>query len=188
MVKELEVKVLDIDIDNIQALILSKGGKLIGKERQINTLIDSTEKPIKSFMDAYLRIRENHDLLSDNRSVTLTLKKNLPNNSLRENEEYNVLVDDRYTMLQILKQLGFDKAVIGYKDRTSYSFLEGRIDIDVWDEETYPDPYMEIEVQEKRDLDTILKELEIPQEKVSKLSIVELQQKLIKRRDDSNVK
>ncbi|MCR3954886.1 MAG: class IV adenylate cyclase [Gudongella sp.] len=188
MVKELEVKVLDIDVDDIQKLILSKGGKLIGKEKQTNTLIDSTEKPIKSFMDAYLRIRENHNLLDDKRTVTLTLKKNLPNSSLRENEEYNVFVEDRDALLKILEKLGFDKAKIGHKDRTSYSFLEGRIDIDIWDVDTYPNPYMEIEVLREQDLEDILKELEIPKEKVSRLSIVELQELLIEAKDESDAK
>jgi len=187
MVKEFEVKVLGIDLDSIQDLILSKGGKLIGKERQVNTLIDSTEKPIKSFMDAYLRIRENHDLLNDKRTVTFTLKKNLPNSKLRENEEYNVLVEDRDTLLKILDNLGFDKATVGYKDRISYSFMNGRLDIDVWDLQTYPYPYMEIEVQREQDLELILKELEIPKEKVSRLSIVELQEKLIEARGKSDV-
>ncbi|HZH93019.1 MAG TPA: class IV adenylate cyclase [Tissierellaceae bacterium] len=187
MVKELEVKVLGIDIDHVQDLIIAKGGELIGKEKQINTLIDSKDNPIKSYMDAYLRIRENHDLLGDKRTVTFTLKKNLPNKSLRENEEYNVLVDDRDTLLRIMENLGFDKSTVGYKDRTSYSFLNGRIDIDIWDEATYPYPYMEIEVQNEQELDIILKELEIPQEKVSKLSIVELQEKLVNRRDDKYV-
>ena len=46
---------------------------------------------------------------------------------------------------------------------------------------------MEIEVQNEQELDIILKELEIPQEKVSKLSIVELQEKLVNRRDDKYV-
>lgn len=188
MVKELEVKVLDIDVDGIQEMILSKGGLLIGKEKQVNTLIDSTDRPIKSFMDAYLRIRENHNLMDDSRKVTFTLKKNLPNSSIRENEEYNVEIEDRDTLLKILANLGFDKTAIGYKDRTSYSFHQAKIDIDVWDMETYPYPYMEIEVQNEQDLEAILRELEIPDEKVSRLSIVELQQELRKGWDESDAK
>lgn len=178
MVKELEVKVLDVDIEIMQELILSKGGKLIGRENQVNTLIDSSQRPIKSFMDAYLRIRENHNSLDNSKTTTFTLKKNILNDDLRENEEYNVLVDDKETLLDIMKNLGFDDIKVGYKERLSYSFLNGRVDIDIWDKKTYPYPYMEIEVGNKNDLKKILEELKVPKEKVSKLSIVELQKEL----------
>lgn len=178
MVKELEVKVLDVDIELMQELIISKGGKLISSENQVNTLIDSTKRPIKSFMDAYLRIRESHNSIDNIKTTTFTLKKNILNDDLRENEEYNVLVDDKDTLLDIMKNLGFDDIKVGYKERVSYSFLNGRVDIDIWDRDTYPYPYMEIEVGNEDDLKNILEELKIPEEKVSKLSIVELQEKL----------
>ena len=47
---------------------------------------------------------------------------------------------------------------------------------------------MEIEVLREQDLEDILKELEIPKEKVSRLSIVELQELLIEARDESDAK
>ncbi|WP_422486680.1 class IV adenylate cyclase [Gudongella sp. DL1XJH-153] len=180
MVKELEVKVLDMDIKKMQKLIISKGGKLIGRENQVNTLIDSSQRPIKSYMDAYLRIRENHNIIDGSKTTTFTLKKNILNDDLRENEEYNVLVDDKDTLLDIMKNLGFDEIKIGYKERVSYSFMNGRVDVDIWDKETYPHPYIEIEVSNENDLRKILEELEVPKENVSKLSIVELQKELMK--------
>ena len=54
MERELEVKILGIDLDEMEKKIISLGGVLIGKEKQINTLIDSTESPIKTKVDAYL--------------------------------------------------------------------------------------------------------------------------------------
>lgn len=178
MLKELEVKVLDIDIDFMKNKILELGGKLIGREKQINTLIDSNNRPIKSYMDAYLRIRETHDLIKDEHTVTFTLKKNQENKILRESEEYNVLVENKDTLLEIMKNLGFNNVSVGFKARDSYCFLGGRIDFDVWDDDTYPYPYMEIEVSNEKNLNKILTKLEINKEKVSKLSIVELQEKL----------
>ncbi|MGM0396214.1 MAG: class IV adenylate cyclase [Bacillota bacterium] len=186
MMKELEVKILNVDIELMQKKIMEKGGILTNREKQINTLIDSSLRPIKSYMDAYLRIRENHELMKDEKTTTFTLKKNVVNKNLRENEEYNVMVDDGETLLHIMKNLGFDNVTVGYKDRTSYSFMGGRIDIDIWDKETYPYPYMEIEVSEESQLQAILDELDIPWEKVSRLSIVELQKKLLKNQEGNN--
>ena len=178
MFKELEVKVLDVDMELMKTKVRELGGKLIVREKQVNTLIDSKNRPIKSYMDGYLRIRETHDLIKDVNTTTLTLKKNLENKVLRENEEYNVSVGNKDIFLEIMENLGFDNISVGYKSRDSYSFLGGRIDFDVWDKETYPYPYMEIEVSNKNDLNEILTKLEIPKDKVSKLSIVELQDKL----------
>lgn len=178
MVKELEVKILNIDPDYIEKKIQSLGGKLISKEQQINTLIDSNNRPIKSYLDAYLRIRQTKDLLSNIETTTLTLKKNIENKNLRENIELNTNVEDKDTMLLILQELGFDKTSVGYKERTSYRLEGARLDLDVWDKDTYPNPYIEIEVDSVDTLENIIEILEIPKENISKKSIVELRQDL----------
>ena len=64
MERELEVKVLGMDFDDLKERVISLGGILISKEEQINTLIDSSDKPIKTYLDAYLRIRETRDLIT----------------------------------------------------------------------------------------------------------------------------
>lgn len=178
MEKELEVKVLGIDIDLIEEKILNLKGELIADEFQINTLIDSTANPIKDSVDAYLRIRETKNLLNEEVNVVLTLKKNIKNKNLRENIELNSRIEDRKVVLEILKNLGFDKIEIGYKERRSYKLNGARIDIDKWDKETYPFPYIEIEVDDYRHLNEIISLLEIPQENISNKSIVELQDEL----------
>ena len=53
MERELEVKVLGMDFDDLKERVISLGGILISKEEQINTLIDSSDKPIKTYLDAY---------------------------------------------------------------------------------------------------------------------------------------
>ena len=178
MVKELEVKVLNMDIDLIEEKILKSGGVLLTKEVQINTLIDSKNKPINTYLDAYLRIRESKNLLNNETNTTLTLKKNIKNKDLRENFELNTNIEDKDTMLQILVDLGFDNISVGHKERTSYTLNNARIDLDRWDSATYPYPYMEIEVENKDELDMIIKILDISQENISTKSIVELRKDL----------
>lgn len=183
MNNELEVKILNIDPEAMEQKIIDMGGKLMARERQTNTLIDSESRPIKSFLDAYLRIRHTQELISGNEFSELTLKKNLRNDFLRENVELNVAIDDEKTMLNILRELGFDKVTVGFKDRKSYSLKGVRLDIDVWDKETYPNPYMEIEVGDEKQLSEILEALRIEPENVSRLSIVELQNRLKEEQD-----
>lgn len=178
MVKELEVKVLNVDIEDVENKLNSLGAKLISKEVQINTLFDSNDKPIKSYMDAYLRIRESKDLIKDSEEVTLTLKKNIKNKDLRENIELNTKIEDKDIMLQILSDLGFSKISVGYKERTSYLLEGARIDLDTWDKETYPKPYMEVEVESTDQLYHILNILEIDRDNISTKSIVELRREL----------
>ncbi len=183
MTKELEVKVLNIDVDRMQEKIISLGGKLVAIEKQINTLLDNLEKPIKSYLDAYLRIREMEEEISGKKEITLTLKEKILNESLRENIEYNVTLEEKDNILNIFGKLGFKVVDVGFKDRRSYSFKKARIDIDIWDDKTYPFPYMEIEVEQEDDLEEIITLLDIPRENISRLSIVELQQKLKEGKD-----
>lgn len=178
MERELEVKVLDMDFEQVEQKIISLGGVLIGKEKQINTLIDSREKPIKSYLDAYLRIRETKDLIGNKNSIEITLKKNVSRNGLRDNIELTTEIENKEIMLNILQDLGFHQVDVGYKDRKSYKFLNGRIDFDIWDENTYPFPYMEIEVEDSEHLERIVEALEIPKENISTKSIIRLKKEL----------
>lgn len=178
MNKELEVKVLGIDINKIENKLKELNATLLKKELQVNTLIDSYETPIKTFTDGYLRIRESKDLVKNTNTTTMTFKQNVENRNLRENIEYNVGIEDRDSMLEILKILGYKNIKIGYKERTSYSLNDAQIEIDIWDKETYPHPYIEIEVQNQEKLYEIMKLLDISKENISTKSILELRKEL----------
>ncbi|MBC7087647.1 CYTH domain-containing protein [Soehngenia saccharolytica] len=180
MQKELEVKILNVDLNEVERKVIDQGGTLISDEEQENILIDSTKNPIKSYTDAYLRIRETKDRLNSKTDLTLTLKKNIKNDDLRENLELNVKIDSKETMLTLLRELGFDKINIGYKKRKVYEFRDAQIFFDIWDEATYPYPYIEIEVGDESKLYEILDLLDIDRSKISLKSIVELQNELKK--------
>lgn len=178
MVKELEVKILNIDLDEMEKKIISLGGSLIAKEVQVNTLIDSTNKPIKESINAYLRLRETKDLLNNKSDTTLTLKKIISTDGLRENIEMNSEVENKEVVLQIFRELGYDLIEVGHKERKSYKLHNARFDLDIWDEETYPYPYMEIEVESQEELDKMIKLLDISKENISTKSIMELKEEL----------
>lgn len=181
MTRELEVKILNVDFKEIEARIIKLDGKLIADEEQMNIVIDSSKDPIASRLNGYMRIRITRDLLLGRTSNTLTLKEKMARENIRENIEYNVEIDDVKTTLEILDKLGYDKMEVGYKDRKSYSLADSRIDFDIWDEKTYPYPYIEIEVKDEDHLREILDLLDIEEENVSLKSIGELKEELTRK-------
>ncbi|HEY4543620.1 MAG TPA: class IV adenylate cyclase [Tissierellaceae bacterium] len=178
--REQEVKILNVDIDLVESKLVKLGARKIAEEKQTNTLIDSTKNPIKSFLDGYLRIRETKDLIMDRENTVITLKKSISNEQIRDNLEMTVEIDNKDMMIKILNELGFDSIDVGFKLRKSYSFKNTRIDLDTWDDNTYPYPYMEVEFKDINDLYTVLKELDIDKGKVSTKSIKELKDELNK--------
>lgn len=178
MGKELEVKVLNVDLNEMETKLIKMGAKLISKELQVNTLIDSKDYAIEKSLDSYLRIRETKSLLTGETNLTLTMKKNLNREGIRENLEINTDISDKNSVLEILKSLGYFPYKEGFKERTSYILNNIRFDLDKWDQLTYPNPYMEIEVNNEDELDEIVKLLGISTEKISTKSIVELRNEL----------
>lgn len=176
--RELEVKILNMDLDDLELKLQKLGATLISKEVQVNTLIDSKDNHLKEDLDTYMRIRETKFILKDKVKFTLTIKKNINRDGIRENIETNVDISDKESMLQILETLGYRAYKEGYKDRTSYSLGNARFDLDIWDKNTYPYPYMEIEVKHEDELREALELLEIPAENVSLKSIAELSKEL----------
>ncbi len=172
--KELEVKVLNVNLDEMESKLRFLGATLIEKELQVNTLIDSKENFIQNGLDSYLRIREARSILNNNIKFTLTMKKNINREGIRENIEINTDISDKNAMLEVLKSLGYYIIQEGFKERTSYVLNNIRFDLDKWDDSTYPEPYMEIEVNDEDELEGIIELLDIPKENISTKSIVEL--------------
>jgi adenylate cyclase class 2 len=178
MDKEIEVKVLNVDLDEMESRLIEIGAELLSKEYQINTIFDSKDNYIEDKLNSYLRIREKKNLLTNETDINLTLKKNISQDGTRENIEITTQIDDKESMIYILKELRYDVLQEGYKDRTSYIYENIRFDLDRWDKDTYPYPYMEIEVEKKEDLERAIELLKIDKKNISTKSIVELKEEL----------
>ncbi|HHV38775.1 MAG TPA: class IV adenylate cyclase [Tepidimicrobium sp.] len=178
MDREIEVKVLGVDLKDMERRLMAIGAKLVSKEYQINILLDTEHRFIKNDLGSYLRIRETKDLLNGKTRTDLTLKKNISKEGVRENIEISSRIEDRESLIRILEQLGYKIIDEGYKDRTSYVYEDIRFDLDKWDKSTYPYPYMEIEVEREQDLDRAIELLEINKDQISVESIMELRGRL----------
>lgn len=180
MERELEVKVLGIDPLEIEEKLLSLGAELLSDENQTNILIVSCDASYKIPDGSYLRIRTTLDNITGIEVHYLTYKQKLENPELRENIEYTTEISSVENTIEILNKLGYKVDNTGYKHRKSYKLSEARIDIDVWDKKTYPNPYLEIEVLNVEALETAIKELDLDRNNISYKSIKELQDELIK--------
>lgn len=175
---ELEVKILHVDLNEMEKKLRSLGAEELSEEEQVNYLISSSN--FSSIPDsAYLRIRETKQN-SGNIIKELTYKQKLKDVKVRHNIEITTEIGNVENLLAIFKNIGFDQVEASYKHRKSYKFLNARIDLDSWDEETYPFDYMEIEVLDESELDNLIAVLGIDPSQISLKSIKELKKELEK--------
>ncbi|WP_416335202.1 class IV adenylate cyclase [Anaerococcus sp. DFU013_CI05] len=174
MQREIEVKVLNINPKEIEEKLVNLGAEKISHEFQKNYTFTPKNG---EFEHGYLRIREK-EIDGQKQDIELTFKRIESDDDFRVNNEYTVNIDSVSMMIKILEEVGIDLEYEGEKERTSYSFKDQRFDIDIWDEKTYPVPYMEIEFSNIDKLDEILSDLDIDKKDVTTDSITELRSKL----------
>lgn len=169
--KEIEVKFLNLDIDEFEKNLQDIGAEFVKEERQKNITINSTAHKIYK-KSGYLRIRT---IIEKDREINYcTFKENISNINTRKNIEHTIEFDDVEELINIFKLLGYDKFYIGYKDRKKYRYKNLIIDIDTWDEDTYPNPYVEVEARSEEEIYDFIELLKIDRENISTLSIAEL--------------
>ncbi len=174
MERELEFKLLDLNLEKLKEKIIIKGAELIAHEKQINTVIDSSKFPLIE-KDSYLRIREIKDLYNNSETTEFTFKRKVKNKKARENYEYTTEVSSKENLIKILENLQLDKQLVGTKERCSYKYKNLRLDFDYWDKKTYPYPYIEVEALNEEELYGFLEEFEINKSHISLKSITDLQ-------------
>lgn len=176
---EIELKVLNINKKEIIKKLEKLGAKIISDEQQINTIYDDKKGTISSLNTrSYMRIRETNDKIRRLEKSTFTFKKLITDNGIRKSEEINVSIDSKDNLEKILSYLGFYKKHMGKKHRISYELENIRFDIDEWDKETYPYPYLEIESDDEIAIQKIIKTLNIKEEDISTKSITELRREI----------
>ena len=171
MEREIEVKVLHVDLNEMEAKLVDLGGEKIGEEQQTNYLIDSAAHPIPADL-GYLRIRSIEK--DGGETIQCTFKEKKCDEGVRAYDEHTVIIDDAREMRAIFALLGYGRVEEAKKHRISYAFKQCRMDLDRWDPESFPEPYMEIEGPNKAAIDEVIAALSIDREQVSTKSIAEL--------------
>lgn len=172
--REREVKVLNIDKEEIEKKLIGLGAVLVKDEDQINYRFDTDDYFLKKKYMGYLRIRITKNNLSGETKTTMTFKRSIKRDSLRVNEEIDTDISDWESASQIIELLGYKQKRPGYKHRRSYVYENILFEIDTWDEKTYSKPYLEIEVTSEEELEKAIQLLNLDRSQITTKAIDEL--------------
>lgn len=154
---EMEVRILDVDLERIREKILENNGILVKRENQINKLFDFYDKKLLN-EGGYARIRIIEDLSHNESKFYMTVKKRISS----EDDKYKIMdereieISDPKVGEEILKSLYLYQTTIINRYRESYKLLNTLVEIDINDKEFYPNPYIEIEGENKKDIEEVV--------------------------------
>ncbi|MCX7695552.1 MAG: CYTH domain-containing protein [Caloramator sp.] len=167
--KEIEVKVLNVDLENIKEKLKSLGAEKVKEENQKNYFFK-----LPSGEDGYVRIRVIEDLIEKKEKTTLCIKKIFKTDFARQNIEHEFEVSDFNECMCLLNELGIKDFKREDKHRESYLLNGVLVEFDTWDKEVFPIPYIEIESPSTEDLENILNILDIPKDKITSKGLLEI--------------
>ena len=140
--KEVEVKILEIDRKKVEETLLQLGAKKVFDGNIQTVFLDFPDRRIVKAKDV-LRLRK------EGAKAELTYKKVRFTQSAKTAEEYSVKVSNLETMKLILENLGLKVTESMEKHRVSYKLDTARFDIDRYlgSYDSIPE-FMEIETQD----------------------------------------
>ena len=154
---EYEVKILEINHDEMIERLESLGAVLVGDYNQRRYVYDLIPKD----KDKWIRLRTNGI------KTTLTIK-DITALSLDGTKELEIVVDDFDLMHNILRELGFVEKAYQENKRVQYMLDGVEIDLDCWP--MVPE-YMEIEGNSEAEVLDTLAKLGIDDSKICTLSV-----------------
>lgn len=153
--KELETRIVDIDVDDIRNKLNSLGAEKVKSEDQVNEIYDFEDGRLLA-AKGYARIRTTVDRIKGKETVFMTTKKMLNQDTFKVMEENEVIVDDKEMARRIFTSLGLILQESISKYRESYKINDSLIEIDINDKSFCPFPYLEIETSSIEKLEEIV--------------------------------
>lgn len=153
--KELETRIMDIDIDVIRKLLTDNGAVKVKSENQTNDIYDFEDGRLLS-EKGYARIRTVEDLLNNKTIIYMTTKKMLSQERFKVMDENETIIENKTAGEGIFRSLGLIKKESIKKYRESYSIEDSLIEIDINDKDFCPFPYLEIETSSEEKLEKIV--------------------------------
>lgn len=147
MEKEIELRVYDIDKEELIKKIEKLNGKFINNYEQIRYVYDFN--PVKE--NKWIRLR------TDGFKTTLTIKE-YTSSKINGVNELEIEVSDMEKTNLILEKLGYKKRSVQENKRTRYILNDVEIDIDTW---PYLKTFVEFESKSKEKIYDVLKLLDI---------------------------
>ncbi|ENZ02634.1 hypothetical protein HMPREF1092_01869 [Clostridium thermobutyricum] len=155
MAKELETRIINIDLEALRKRLKELNAQKVKVEDQINDIYDFSDGRLLN-AKGYARIRTVYDRLNEKEIIFMTTKKLLSQGKFKEMEENEVIVSDKTMAEGIFKSLGLKLHQSIKKYRESYKLENGLVEIDINDKAFCPFPYIEIETDSEENLETIV--------------------------------
>lgn len=154
--KELETRIIDIDVENIRSILLSNCAEKVKMENQINDIYDFEDGRLLE-KKGYARIRTVNDMLNNKVVYFMTTKKMLSQEIFKIMEENETIIEDKQMGEGIFKSLGLILKESNKKYRESYKLYDCLIEIDINDKSFCPFPYLEIETTSEEKLEKVVR-------------------------------
>lgn len=152
---EIEVKILGIDMENLEKKIISLGGVKTFQGTLIGNQYDFCEDHPNNLHKQEMSLRLRKEGV---KKVEVTFKKFHKAEGVKHAEETPVGVDDFQAMHSVFESLGLQVKRSMTKERVSYSLPKYHVHLDI---DTLPGcpPYLEVEGQSSEDIRTAVKAL-----------------------------
>ena len=135
--KELETRIIKIDVAEIRKTLIANNAEKVKEENQINDIYDFEDGKLLASR-GYARIRTVDNLLDGKRTIYMTTKKLLSQGKFKEMEENEVIVDNKEAAEGIYSSLGLKLKQSINKFRESYKLENGLVEIDINDRALNP--------------------------------------------------
>ena len=153
--KEIETKIININIDDIRSKLISLHCLKIKEENQINEIYYFPDRKLLN-EKGYARIRTIRDNIKNETHYFLTVKKMVSQEKYKVMDEYEVEVLDAVECKKVLSSLGLDLIESINKYRESYKYKNTLVEIDVNDKSFCPFPYIEVESSNEEEIKEIV--------------------------------
>lgn len=171
--KELETRIIDIDVEKLRKDLININSKKVKEENQINNIYDFPDRRLLA-NKGYARIRIVEDLLNNKFISFITTKKMLSQERFKVMEENESIIEDGEMGKKILESLGLELIDSIKKYRESYKYKNTLIEIDINEKSFCPFPYVEFETSSEEELQEILKLLGYKLEDTTSKTIYEI--------------
>ena len=149
--KEIETRIIDIDVSEIRRKLLSINAIKVKQENQINNIYDFLDKRLLN-NKGYARIRTVQDELTNSTLHYITTKKLISQEKYKIMDEFETEIKDETSAKGIFESLGLNLIQSIKKYRESYRYKNTLIEIDINEKEFCPFPYIEIEGEDETEI------------------------------------
>jgi adenylate cyclase class 2 len=148
VITEIEVKFVDVDIDDIRERLENAGATLEQPMRLMRRVL--IEEEYHKAHRSFIRVRDEGD------KTTITFKKRVGEDSLTSAKEVETTVGDFDTIIELFKEAGWNYTTYQESKRETWRYKDVEVVIDEW---PWINPYVEIEGPSEESVRTAAGEL-----------------------------